>query len=78
MHQTGADALTDYKSVTLKLVDGTLIDGKVNILPHKRVSDYINREEGSFVIVVESQAVDRCEKTVFVNRSEVAWIEPND
>lgn len=69
---------TVYKSVTLKLVDGTLLQGKINILPHKRISDFMNSGEKSFVVVVEGGSHEILTKTLLVNKSKVAWIEPED
>lgn len=78
MNQKDTDFSTDYQSVTVKLVDGTILDGKINILPHKRVSDFINSREKAFVIMIESSSLEVTDKIVFVNKSKVAWIEPTD
>ena len=44
---------TVYKRAALKLIDGTLLQGKINISPHKRISDFINNMDNTFVVVVE-------------------------
>ena len=76
MNPPDSDYATLYKSATLKLVDGTLLQGKINIAPHKRISDLINNREKSFVVVVEGSSPEILPKTLFVNKSKVAWIEP--
>jgi hypothetical protein len=78
MHQTGATFSTNYNSITVKLVDGTILDGKINILPHKRLSDFINSSDQSFVVVVESCSIDINDKTVFINKNKVVWIDPSE
>ena len=78
MNQTGTVFSTDYTSLTVKLVDGTILDGKINILPHKRLSDFINSKDKGFVIVIEGSSLDIKDKTVFINKKKVAWIEPNE
>lgn len=69
---------TKYVGVTIKLIEGTILDGKINILPHKRLSDFINSRDKSFVIVIEGSSLEIKNKTVFINKNKVAWIEPND
>ena len=78
MHQTRTAFSTDYTSITVKLVDGTILDGRINILPHKRLSDFINSRDKGFVIVIEGSSLDIKDKTVFINKKKVAWIEPNE
>ena len=78
MGRTEKDYVTVYKSATLKLVDGTLLQGKINIAPHKRISDFMNSREKSFVVVVEGSSHEILTKTLFVNKSKVAWIEPEE
>jgi hypothetical protein len=78
MNQTDTEFLADYKRVTVKLIDGTILDGRINILPHKRVSDFINSREKAFVIMIESSSLEVTDKIVFINKSKVAWVEPED
>ena len=78
MNQTGTTFSTNYNSITVKLVDGTILDGKINILPHKRLSDFINSSDKGFVVVVEGSSIDINDKTIFINKHKVAWIEPNE
>jgi hypothetical protein len=76
MRNDNIDLSTDYKTVTLKFVDGTVLEGKINILPNQRVSDFLNSKDKSFVVVVEGESQAIVPKTIFINKSEVAWIEP--
>ena len=78
MGNDNIDLSTDYKAVTLKFVDGTVLEGKINILPHQRVSDFLNSKDKSFVVVVESASQTIVPKTIFINKSEVTWIEPEE
>jgi hypothetical protein len=72
MNQTGTAFSTNYIRITVKLVDGTILDGKINILPHKRLSDFVNSSDKDFVVVVEGSSIDIKDKTVFINRNKVA------
>jgi hypothetical protein len=78
MNQTGTAFSTNYISITVKLVDGTILDGKINILPHKRLSDFVNSSDKSFVVVVEGSSIDIKDKTIFINKNKIAWVEPNE
>lgn len=78
MGKDNIDLSIDYKAVTLKFVDGTVLEGKINILPHQRVSDYMNSKDKSFIVVVESASQTIVPKTIFVNKSEITWIEPEE
>jgi uncharacterized protein DUF6812 len=69
---------TNYVGVTVKLVEGTMFDGKINILPHKRLSDFINSIDKGFVVVIEGSSLEIQNKTVFINKNKVAWVEPMD
>ena len=78
MHQTGTSFSTNYASITVKLVDGTIFDGKINIVPHKRLSDFINSKGKGFVVIIEGSSLEIKDKTVFINKNKVAWVEPNE
>jgi len=78
MENDNIDLSTDYKAVTIKFVDGTVLEGKINILPNQRVSDLMNSKDKSFVVVVESESQTIVPKTIFINKSEVTWIEPGE
>lgn len=69
---------TNYKYVVVKLVDGTILNGKVNIHPKGRISDVFTSKEKSFVILVEGGSVERFFQTIVVNKNEVVWVEPED
>jgi hypothetical protein len=78
MNQTGTAFSTNYISITVKLIDGSILDGKINILPHKRLSDFINSSDKGFVVVVEGNSLEIRGKTVFINKNKVAWIDPSE
>jgi hypothetical protein len=70
--------LTNYKTVVVKLGDGTILNGKVNVPPNGRLSDVFTSKEKTFVIIVESDSVERSYDTIVVNKQEVVWAEPDD
>ena len=69
---------TDYRTVTIKTVDGLTVQGKVNILPNKRISDLLKLQQGHFLVVVDANYMDGNGKTLFINKDYIVWIEPED
>jgi hypothetical protein len=78
MKKKSSEQMTNYKSVTVKLGDGTILNGKVNVSPERRASDIFTSKEKTFVILVESDSKERSYDTIVVNKSEVVWVEPED
>jgi hypothetical protein len=77
MNPTELKNTIDYQWVTVKLIDGTVLDGKINISHHRRVSDFIKNEEKDFVVITECCSLESTDKTVFVNKRKIAYIEPS-
>ncbi len=77
MDQIDSNHNTDYQWVTVKLLDGSVLDGKINIAPHRRVSDFIKSKEKDFFVMTECCTLEATDKTVFVNKRKVAWVEPS-
>jgi hypothetical protein len=69
---------TDYRTVTIKTIDGSTVQGKVNISPNQRVSDLLTLQKGPFLIVVDAGYMDCSGKTLFINKDHIVWIEPED
>lgn len=69
---------TDYRTVTIKTIDGSTVQGKVNISPNQRVSDLLTLQKGPFLVVVEASYMECTRKTLFINKDHIVWIEPED
>jgi hypothetical protein len=74
--QKGYD--TDYRLVTIKTTDSSTVQGKVNIAPNQRVSELFNLHKGPFVVLVDATYGDVRGKTLFINKSHIVWVEPED
>ena len=68
---------TDYRLVTIKTSDGAIVQGRVNILPNQRVSDLFNLHQGPFVAMVEATYGEVSDKTLFINKEHIIWVEPD-
>jgi hypothetical protein len=69
---------TDYKSITVRTIDGSTFNGKVNISPDERVSDIFTKGHRSFIVMVDVSSIDTSGKTRFINTDHVVWVEPDD
>lgn len=73
--------------IRLKLVDGTLINGQVNIARgrgYERLSELVSDGDDSFLILFNAKLYDKNgeysmeHKTVFVNKTHILWVEPDE
>jgi hypothetical protein len=78
METNTGENITNYKDVTVKLTDGTVLNGKVNIYSYDRISDVFTNKKKTFVIIVESDSAERSYQTIIVNKKEVVWVEQDD
>lgn len=69
---------TDYRIITVKTIDGSSVQGKVNIAPNQRVSDLLTLQQGPFLVVVEASYAESSGKTLLINKDHIVWIEPED
>ncbi len=68
----------EYKKITIRTVDGSTIHGKVNVSPEDRVSDLFISKEALFIVVVDVMSIDHTNKTLFINKNHIVWVEPED
>jgi hypothetical protein len=67
---------TNYKNVTIKMTDGSVIRGKVNVVTHKRLSDLLKHTDDNFVTIVATEETGECSTTIFiVNKTYIVWVE---
>jgi len=69
---------TTYKSITVRTIDGSTFNGKVNISPDQRVSDIFTKGNRSFIVMVDVTSIDTSGKTRFINKDHIVWVEPED
>ena len=74
--QKGYD--TDYRMVTIRTTDSSTVQGKVNIAPNQRVSELFNLHKGPFVVLVDATYGDVRNKTLFINKDHIVWVEPEE
>ncbi len=72
----------DARKVTIKMVDGSLVHGKVN-LSHdeavvQRVSDIFTKLIDPFIVVFDVTAEGKSGRVIILNKRNIAWVAPED
>jgi len=72
----------DARKVTIKMVDGSLVQGKVNLLHDEsvvqRVSDIFTKLADPFVVVFDATAEGKSGRVLILNKINIAWVSPED
>ena len=69
---------TNYKKASVKLSDGSILKGMINIGEYKRLSDKLKRKEDPLVVLVGVEQEHTEIKTYIINREKVIWVETID
>ena len=69
---------TEMRAIVIRTPDGSTIRGKVNLGVKERVSDLFTKSDSGFVIVTDATLKEGTGKTLFVNKSHIVWVEPED
>jgi hypothetical protein len=64
---------TNYRSATVKMVDGSTFSGKINIRNYNRLSDFVKSVDERFIIMVSE--TDHDEKVFFLKVEHIVWVE---
>jgi hypothetical protein len=70
------------RKVTIKMVDGSLVQGKVNIFHDEevvqRVSDIFTKVSDPFIVVFDATAEGTSGRVLIINKRNIAWVSPED
>ncbi|MHB8068269.1 MAG: DUF6812 domain-containing protein [Desulfobaccales bacterium] len=71
-----------FHAVTLKLTDGSVLQGKVNLYyeetPLNRVSDLFTQHRDPFLVVFDVALEGKPGQVYIVNKQQIVWITPED
>jgi hypothetical protein len=72
----------ESKGISLKLADGSLVKGKIN-LHHdeamiQRLSEIFTRLDDPFVVVFDATFEGKTGRVLIVNKRNVLWVAPED
>ena len=69
----------NYRSVTLKMSDGTVLRGKINLGDtFQRLSDFFRRTETQFITLASDESTEESKKVLVVNKNYIMWGESSD
>ena len=72
----------EARKVSIKMVDGSLVQGKVNLLHDEavvqRVSDIFTKLVDPFIVVFDVTAEGRSGRVLILNKRNIAWVSPED
>ncbi len=66
------------RRVSIKTVDGAIIQGKINIGPNKRISDVFLTGEAPFIVVYNVGRQHVQDKVLIINKQHIVWVEPEE
>lgn len=66
----------NYRQVTVKMSDGLVYTGKVNIRQYPRLSDFFRNTEDRFLVVISEP--DETQKVMLLNKNFIVWAEARD
>lgn len=76
MEPMGDAWVKKFKTVKVKLKDGTIIIGKLNIGEYARVFDYFRSSPDQYFILSDAEHDEQSGKVVIINKNEIVWAEP--
>ena len=72
----------EARQITVKMVDGSLIRGKVNIFHGEevvqRVSDIFTKVGDPFIVMFDVTAEGKSGRVLIINKRNIAWVSPEE
>ena len=68
----------EYRTITIKISDGSTIQGKVNLTTKQRLSDLFTKEAAPFIVLIDVFFKNLQGKTLFINKDHIVWVEPEE
>ena len=68
-----------FRNVLVKMSDGSLIQGKVNVPDSsRRLSDWFRDSTHPFIVVVSEESPEHPPEVFIVNRTHIVWVKAQD
>ena len=68
----------EYRSITVRVSNGSTIQGMVNIAGRERASDIFTQSDPPFIVLVDATVREGHSKILFLNKRHIIWAEPED
>jgi hypothetical protein len=73
--KTAENYVINFKRITVKMTDGSVITGRINIGIYRRFSDFFKELVDPLLVISDE---NNPQKVVMVNRIYVLWAETQD
>lgn len=78
MADLSSTRVKNFRPVMVKMRDGTMITGKLNIGDYPRVSDFFRQAQDRYFVLSDAEHRGASGKVVIINKSEIVWAEPEE
>ena len=69
----------NYKNITVKMTDGSILKGKINIGETKRLSLLFKILQEKFITLVPEEADEASkENVIIINKDYIVWVKSED
>ena len=72
----------DAREVAIKLVDGSMVKGKINMFHDEgmvqRVSDIFTKIDDPFIVLFDATVEGKTGKVCILNKQNIVWVSPED
>jgi len=75
---TQSDYAINYKNIAVKVSDGSIISGKINIMNFNRVSDYFKAERDKFITIFSEEMEGVSHKVTIINKEHIVLADTWD
>jgi hypothetical protein len=65
----------NYKGICVKVSDGSMIKGKINLTNYPRISDMLKNSTDKFITVVADEHSQDAQKVYIINKEFMIWAE---
>lgn len=69
----------NYKNITVKMTDGSILKGRINIGETKRLSLLFKMSDEKFITLVPEEADEASkESVIIINKDYILWVKSED
>jgi hypothetical protein len=65
----------NYKGICVKISDGSMVKGKINLTNYPRISDMLKNSNDKFITVVADERSQDANKVYIINKEFMIWAE---
>ncbi len=63
----------NYQNIRVKISDGSVITGKLNIMNFSRLSEYMKQSSDKFITILTEEEDGAGKKATIVNKEHIIW-----